>query len=113
MTDTIEVNITNTVTEAKKRGRPRLTNEITTSEEPKKVGRPITAMWRYGEDGKYNTQVIDPEYTKKYWREHYRKPFTCDICGTTLQCCGSGVHKHHRSMKCQLAKFKKSEPSSN
>ena len=109
MLDTIEAHITDTVTATKKRGRPRVTHESVTSEEPKTIGRPITAMWRYGEDGKYNKQVIDPEYTKQYWRDHYRKPFTCDICGTTLQCCGSVVHKHHRSMKYQLAKFKKTE----
>ena len=67
------------------------------------------AGWRYGEDGKYFTKAIDPQYDAKYWREHYRKPYNCDICGTTINCCGTAVQKHKLTMRCQLAKFQKEQ----
>ena len=95
--------------EKKKRGRPRKQTDNTSSEEgPKeknKVGRPI-AEWRHNEDGTIDNRARDPKYMIKYWRDHYRKPFTCEICGTTLQSCSSAVHKHQRGMRCQLAKLK-------
>ena len=98
----------------KRRGRPRKKAAHTTSSEeetkettpPKKVGRPI-AEWRHGPDGKYHSHSADPKYNLRYWHEHYRKPYECNICGKILQSCGSVVHKHQRGMHCQLAKLKK------
>ena len=100
--------------EQKKRGRPRKGAVATTTSEeenkeatpPKKVGRPI-AEWRHGPDGKYHSHSADPKYNLRYWHEHYRKPYECNICGKILQSCGSVVHKHQRGMHCQLAKLKK------
>ena len=83
-------------------------NSVETQTEKKKRGRP-KAEWRHREDGTYNTQPLDPKYQLKYWHEHFRKPYECNVCGKTLQCCGSGIHKHKRSMHCQLAKFKKEQ----
>ena len=80
--------------------------------EPKKRGRPITG-WRHGENGKYDSHAIDPEYNKKYWQEHYRKPFTCPICDTILKTAGSNVLKHQRTLHCQLAKYKKEQEAIN
>ena len=70
-------------------------------------------MWRYGEDGKYDSHAIDPEYSKKYWQEKFRKPFTCPICGTTLKTCGSNILKHQKSLHCQVAKMKNEEAQQN
>ena len=120
MTELIESNIINNVTDAilqcevltNKRGRPKKPIEIKPEKEPKKKGRPIVA-WRHGEDGKYHSHSADPKYSTRYWQEHYRKPFECNICGTILQCCGSGVHKHQRGMHCQLAKLKKQLATAN
>ena len=77
--------------------------------EPKKRGRP-RVEWRHGEDGKYNSQCIDPKYSRDYWRENLRKPHTCEVCGKVLKTCGVGViNSHQRSMHCQLAKLKKEQ----
>ena len=95
----------------KKRGRPLKGMEkpkIPEEEKkPKKLGRPLTA-WRHREDGSYNSHAIDPEYAMKYWRTHYRQPYTCGICGATLNCCGA-IPRHEKSLHCQLAKLKKEE----
>jgi len=94
--------------EQKKRGRPRKTDDPKPQEEPKgpkKSGRPL-ALWRHREDGTYNDKSIDPEYANKYWRTHYRKPYTCGICGGTINCIGA-IKRHERTMHCQLAKLKK------
>jgi len=104
--------------EQTKRGRPKKAAETTSSEEEakpaKKVGRPI-AEWRHGPDGKYNSCAIDPEYAKKYFNEHLRKPWTCPVCEKTLKTCGPAIHKHKNSLHCQLAKLKKQQqtPPSN
>jgi hypothetical protein len=99
------------ITEVKKRGRPKKGMEkpkvIDEDPKPKKLGRPLTA-WRHREDGTYNSHAIDPEYAIKYWRTHYRKPYTCGICGATLNCCGA-IPRHEQSLHCQLAKLKKEE----
>ena len=96
--------------EKRKRRRPKKPVDNASSEEqptqPKKLGRPIVP-WRHKEDGTVDNRALDPQYYMKYWREHFRNPYTCDICGKTLQCCGSGVHKHQRTMHCQIAKLKK------
>ena len=84
----------------------------TEDSEVKKRGRPITG-WRHGENGKYDSHAIDPEYNKKYWQEHYRKPFTCPICDTILKTAGSNVLKHQRTLHCQLAKYKKEQEAIN
>ena len=31
------------------------------------------APWRHNADGTYNNKPSDPEYFKKYWREHFKK----------------------------------------
>ena len=95
----------------KKRGRPLKGMEKPKVENPgpKKLGRPLTA-WRHKEDGSYNSSSIDPEYAMKYWRTHYKKPYTCGICGATLNCCGA-IPRHEQSLHCQLAKLKKEESS--
>ena len=103
-------NIVQDITEPKKRGRPlKGTEKPKIAEEnvkPKKLGRPLTAQWRYKENGVYNNNAVDPEYAIKYWRTHYRKPYTCNICGATLNCCGA-IPRHEKSLHCQLAKMKK------
>ena len=105
-------NINNSIetqTEPKKRKRPRKTIDTTTTKEesntPKKLGRPL-ALWRHREDGTYNDRSLDPEYANKYWRTHYRKPYTCGICGGTINCLGA-IKRHEQSMHCQLAKLMK------
>ena len=80
--------------------------------EVKRRGRPI-AEWRHGEDGKYNKQAIDPEYSTQYWRENFRKPFICPICETSLKTVGSNVLKHQRTLHCQLTKYKKEQAAIN
>jgi hypothetical protein len=100
-------------TQPKKRGRPRkAVDENAEPSEPKKIGRPITP-WRHLANGKYYSSSKDPNYQMSYWRENYRKPYTCEICGATLQSCGSAVHKHKRTLHCQLAKFKKETQTAN
>ena len=91
---------------------PNDKTDIDENSEAKKRGRPIAA-WRHGEDGKYNKQAIDPEYSTQYWRENYRKPFTCPICETILKTVGSNVLKHQRTLHCQLAKYKKEQEAIN
>ena len=104
-----------------KRGRPKKTDEpkqvepMPTEqllEPPPKAERPRTD-WRHKENGKYDNHAVDPEYYKNYWREHYRKPYTCDICNTNLLSSGSGILKHKRTMRCQLAKLKQETGQSN
>ena len=97
--------------EQKRRGRPRKEAVHTTSSEeevipPKKVGRP-KAEWRHRPDGKYYSCAKDPEYAKKYWNEHLRKPWTCPVCDKTLQTCGPAIFKHKNSLHCQIVKLKK------
>ena len=100
-------------TQPKKRGRPRkAVDENAEPSEPKKIGRPITP-WRHLANGKYYSSAKDPKYNMNYWRETYRKPCTCEICGATLQSCSSAVHKHKRTLHCQLAKFKKETQTAN
>jgi len=103
--------------EQPKRGRPKKTDppkEVVPPEEtPVNIEERSRTEWRQKENGKYDKSAIDPEYYKNYWREHFRKPYTCDICNTTISCCGSAVHKHKRSMRCQLAKLKQEKEQSN
>jgi hypothetical protein len=58
-------------------------------ENSKKIGRPITAHWRYKENGTYFDSFKDKEqyleYHRNYWREHSRIPWTCQYCNKTLQ----------------------------
>lgn len=94
-------------TEPKKRGRPKIVKETPTEpDEIKKRGRPMTP-WRHGENGKYNRKCLDQKYYIKYWHEHYKKEYTCEICGKCLTCIGGALHAHRRTMHCQLAKLKK------
>ena len=97
-------------TEKKKRGRPRqppkTTQVVEEIKEKKRMGRPRTP-WRHEPDGTYHSHSSDPKYNIRYYHEHYKNPYTCEICGTTLKSCGSSVHKHKRGMHCQLAKLKK------
>lgn len=97
-------------TEKKKRGRPKQPPKIVQVaeeiKEKKRIGRPIVP-WRHEPDGTYHSHSADPKYGIRYYHENYTKPYTCEICGTTLKSCGSSVHKHKRGMHCQLAKFKK------
>ncbi len=94
-------------TEPKKKGRPKIVKEASLEpEEPKKRGRPMTP-WRHGDNGKYNRKCLDQQYYIKYWHEHYKKEYTCEICGKCLTCIGGALHAHRRTMHCQLAKLKK------
>ena len=107
-------NIENVVITVKKKlGRPfkGMEKPKVVNLEPKKHGRPTTA-WRHRPDGTYNSSAIDPEYAKKYWRSHYREHFTCEICGTELNCCGA-IHRHQRALYCQKEKLKKEALASN
>ena len=103
--------------EQPKRGRPKKTDPpkevIPPEETPVNIEERSRTEWRQKENGKYDKSAIDPEYYKNYWREHFRKPYTCDICLTVISCCGSAVHKHKRSMRCQLAKLKQEKEQSN
>jgi hypothetical protein len=94
-----------------KRRRNNKSKETIDNSEVKKRGRPIAA-WRHGEDGKYDSHAIDPEYSTLYWREKYRKPYTCPICDTLLKTAGSNILKHQRTLHCQLAKFR-NEPQND
>ena len=80
------------------------TDDIEPIEKPKKTRH---VEWRNTEDGVYNGKPSDPDYDKVFWKTHYKKPFTCDICGKTLTCCGSAIQKHQQSMRCQISKLKK------
>ena len=92
---------------AKRRGRPKKIKVVEEPTEPKKIGRP-KVEWRHGEDGKYNSQCIDPKYHLKYWRERYKKPCICEVCGKKLETCSpSSINVHKRSMHCKYAKLKK------
>ena len=95
----------------KKRGRPfkGMQKPKVENTGPKKLGRPLTA-WRRKKDGSYNSSAIDPEYAMKYWRTHYKKPYTCGICGATLNCCGA-IPRHDQSLHCQLARPRKEDSS--
>ena len=103
--------------EQPKRGRPKKTDlpkeVMPTEDTPINIEERSRTEWRQKENGKYDKRAIDPEYYKNYWREHFRKPYTCDICNTVISCCGSAVHKHKRSMRCQLAKLKQETGQSN
>jgi hypothetical protein len=74
-------------------------------ENTKKLGRPITAHWRYKENGKYYDSFKDKEqyleYHKNYWREHSRIPWTCEYCNKTLQV--SDHKKRHWNTKSCLS----------
>ena len=93
-----------------KGGRPRKGSEKPKPdvEKPKRLGRPLTAPWRHQDNGVYNHAPIDPEYSIKYWRAHYKKPYTCGICNATLHCCGA-IPRHERTLHCQLAKLRKEQ----
>jgi hypothetical protein len=93
-----------------KGGRPRKGSEKPKPETdaPKRLGRPLTALWRYQDNGVYNSMACDPEYAKKFWHSHYKKPFTCGICNATLHCCGA-IPRHERTLHCQLAKLRKEQ----
>ena len=69
-----------------KGGRPRKGSEKPKPEVevPKRPGRKLTALWRYQDNGVYNNMACDPEYAKKFWYSHYRKPYKCGICDATL-----------------------------
>jgi hypothetical protein len=58
---------------------------------------------RWLDDGKYN-KPLDPDYFKKYWKEHYQKPAECIICGKILLCCDK-LKRHEKSKQCQKAKL--------
>jgi len=100
-----------------KRGRPKKTDqtqsEQTQSEQPTEEVKRYRAEWRHKPDGKYDSQPIDPEYHKNYWREHFRNPYTCDICNRTILCCGSSILRHKNSQRCQLIKLKNEIQPSN
>ena len=35
---------------------------------------------RYLANGTYNSKPLDPDYFKKYWREHSNREYKCPIC---------------------------------
>ena len=46
-----------------------------------KRGRPITALWRYKEDGTYNKDPINKNYFNEYYRDHWHsEKITCPLC---------------------------------
>ena len=91
-------------------GRPRKGSEKPKPETdaPKRLGRPLTALSRYQDNGVYHNGAIGPEYSIKYWRAHYKKPYICGICNATLHCCGA-IPRHERTLHCQLAKLRKEQ----
>ena len=101
------------ITGPKKRGRPRKGMEkpkvVDEDPKPRKLGRPLQE-WRHNPDGTYNSKAIDPKYSLKYWQTHYRKPYTCGICGGTINCCNA-IKRHELSMHCQLARLKTEQES--
>ena len=91
--------------------------------EPKKRGPPITALWRYREDGTYDKRALDPnyqtEYNTKYYAEnrerlleHYKQPVVCSLCNTTIV----GINKlarHKKSNKCMKIRERLATPWNN
>ena len=67
---------------------------------PKKRGRHISNPDRWLANGKYNDHPLDPEYFKKYYREHFAHSHTCEICGTVLANTQK-IQRHQNAKKCQ------------
>ena len=79
-------------------------NNTSTEEVVKrKAGRPIgsgrTALWRYRENGTYSHECLDPEYAKKYYREHLMYKVCCPLCSRNV-----GVQKLTRHQGTVLCK---------
>ena len=50
---------------------------VTEKRKPHKIRRKPE---RYLADGTCNKKPLDPDYFKKYWREHSNKEYKCPIC---------------------------------
>ena len=80
-------------------------NELPKEDEvvKRKVGRPVgsgrTALWRYRENGTYSHECLDPEYAKKYYREHLMYKVCCPLCSRNV-----GVQKLSRHQGTALCK---------
>ena len=73
--------------------------------QPKRMGRPLNPN-RHKPDGTHdNYPLAGNAYFREYYRTHYVKPYTCGICGSSLQTC-SKIKKHEQSRKCLAAKQK-------
>ena len=57
----------------------------------KKMGRPITALWRYRPDGTYNKNCADPN---QYYRDHIAFKINCPLCSKLV---GQQKIKRHQS----------------
>jgi hypothetical protein len=66
------------------------------------------APWRHNADGTYNNKPSDPEYFKKYWREHFKKEYICIHCDKKLLNTEK-IKRHEMSHLCIKARNKKLE----
>jgi hypothetical protein len=57
---------------------------------------------RWLPDGKYNDKPLDPDYFKKYWREHSNKEYKCPICERVIFSCDK-IKRHEKSKVCLRA----------
>ena len=73
--------------------------EIVKKRKPHKVKRNPE---RYLADGTYNSKPLDPDYFKKYWREHSNKEYKCPICEKVIFSCDK-IKRHEKSRFCLRA----------
>jgi hypothetical protein len=94
MSETIENNISipeNTEIVKKKRRPPGIHTPWSVVKEK------TSARWL--PDGTYNQRPLDPDYFRKYFKEHYHKQYTCIYCNKTLKCCDN-IKRHEKSRNC-------------
>ena len=61
--------------------------QISSDERPlkRKVGKPRTAIWRYGEDNKYNNKPLSETYFNDYYTENLKNVYIeCPHCRTMI-----------------------------
>ena len=105
----------NTVVVKRGRGRPKSVKEI--GEKPPRIkrepppprdkmtaGRKVgskTSLWRYREDGTYNTAPLNAnEYYRNYYKIYGHTSHVCEHCGSTIHG-KSNLGKHRKSIYCR------------
>ena len=74
------------------------TNEPIIKKERKKVEK--TALWRYNEDGSYNSKPIAESYFRDYYRKNATHHVNCCFCNKSVVF--HDIKRHHRSKKCSI-----------
>lgn len=59
-----------------------------------------SALWRQREDGTYDKSPNDPDYNKKYYQQHGKIEYTCELCKRTISSNYQRA-RHQRSKLCQ------------